>query len=56
MNEYPKMLVKKGGIEQLQDGLYSTIIVNDETEEKIARDDGYIVYGEDAAPKASVWK
>ena len=57
LNEYPKMLVKKGGDVQFQDGLYETRTVETPEEEDVARNDGFAPYSEAAAAtKSKTWK
>lgn len=41
MNEYPRMLYKFPGIEQIHGGNFATLIVNDEAEQESAAQDGW---------------
>lgn len=53
MNEYPRMLYRAGGVEEIHGGHFDTLIVQDDDAEADALDAGWSLTTTEALPDAS---
>ncbi len=53
-NEYPKMLYKEGGVEEIHGGHFNTLSVQDPDEESAALSDGWFLTTDEAREASPV--